>query len=657
MARGQIEAVEVSNGFQGGLNTEANPLTFPPNCSIDELNFTIEKDGSRRRRKGIVQVTGSELGGSNLVLDTTGARNPYITNSILKSYHWPNAGYSGINIWIIQNGNILYFYNNSAEDPMMDGLMGQISIPGAPEEGIAISHSVVMGRFVIAYGASTVAVIDYNQITADLSLSQVRLTVRDLWGVDDGLENGARLNTLSNAHLYNLRNQGWPVSAMSFNNIAGQNPVYREVLSWFKRANSVYPANSDLYHFFLASAAEDNECISTFNPWLATSNYFGSTEPFRGRYIIDVFNRGGYRQSQSGVTGIPSDITYGGISVVGSYAGRVFYAFNVEGVSGTDGKSPNLSTMVFYSKVIKSTSDMGACYGSNDPTAPDLNDPLATDGGFISIPDIGKILNMTSIGQSMFIIAENGVWEVNGGDSGFSATNLNLGKVTNTGAVSASAIVTAEGIVFYWGRSGIYALSIDPVSMRGTVQNITEETIKQRYMAIPSSVRLYVTGIFLPEERQVRWLYSEGDTDGPYMFDRELIYDMGFNAFTLNRFGRYSFSDPSPFVFGYLQPSSILVSQDEGSVLVDDEQVVAGLDDVVYPETVVLAGSSLSVRYAQVAANPASINIVYVNIQACIGEEFLDWFDSPFAGLGGVDYDSYLLTGAYTGGDTQKFPS
>ena len=39
------------NTFVKGLITEASPLTFPDNASLDELNFILNKDGSRRRSR------------------------------------------------------------------------------------------------------------------------------------------------------------------------------------------------------------------------------------------------------------------------------------------------------------------------------------------------------------------------------------------------------------------------------------------------------------------------------------------------------------------------------------------------------------------------------------------------------------------------------
>lgn len=40
--------------FPGGLNTEANRFDYPPECTVDEQNFIITKDGKRERRLGII---------------------------------------------------------------------------------------------------------------------------------------------------------------------------------------------------------------------------------------------------------------------------------------------------------------------------------------------------------------------------------------------------------------------------------------------------------------------------------------------------------------------------------------------------------------------------------------------------------------------------
>lgn len=41
------------NDFSAGFLSDVNPLEFPPNATVDEANFQIEKDKSRKRREGL----------------------------------------------------------------------------------------------------------------------------------------------------------------------------------------------------------------------------------------------------------------------------------------------------------------------------------------------------------------------------------------------------------------------------------------------------------------------------------------------------------------------------------------------------------------------------------------------------------------------------
>ena len=46
----QLPADKTYFTFKNGLNTDASPINFPDEVSLDEENFTLERDGSRRRR-------------------------------------------------------------------------------------------------------------------------------------------------------------------------------------------------------------------------------------------------------------------------------------------------------------------------------------------------------------------------------------------------------------------------------------------------------------------------------------------------------------------------------------------------------------------------------------------------------------------------------
>ena len=51
MARQPLQA-EYTTAIKG-LITEASPFTYPENASLEEVNFILNKDGSRSRRFGM----------------------------------------------------------------------------------------------------------------------------------------------------------------------------------------------------------------------------------------------------------------------------------------------------------------------------------------------------------------------------------------------------------------------------------------------------------------------------------------------------------------------------------------------------------------------------------------------------------------------------
>ena len=53
--------------FAGGLITDVSPLGYPDETTQDESNFELLRNGSRRRRKGLLL----ESGGANYTLPDT----------------------------------------------------------------------------------------------------------------------------------------------------------------------------------------------------------------------------------------------------------------------------------------------------------------------------------------------------------------------------------------------------------------------------------------------------------------------------------------------------------------------------------------------------------------------------------------------------------
>lgn len=163
------------NTFVAGLVTEASPLTFPPNASLDEENFNLSRNGSRSRRLGFDLEEG-------YVQVSTTAIVPLDSNLMISSYKWQNVGGNANRTFIVvQVGKQLSFFD-SAISPLSTGLVAQWDY----DEADAIrkfSYASVDGMLVVVTGRKEVDTYQYNN-GAMTKLSK-RLKIRDLFGVTD----------------------------------------------------------------------------------------------------------------------------------------------------------------------------------------------------------------------------------------------------------------------------------------------------------------------------------------------------------------------------------------------------------------------------------------------------------------------------------------
>lgn len=95
-------AIEAAFSFAGGLNTEASALNYPPNASLDELNFDLKRNGSREKRLGMDKRSTDTY--SSAIYTSP-------DNIAIQSYLWENIG-AGVEevVHVIQIGRYLYFY-------------------------------------------------------------------------------------------------------------------------------------------------------------------------------------------------------------------------------------------------------------------------------------------------------------------------------------------------------------------------------------------------------------------------------------------------------------------------------------------------------------------------------------------------------------------
>jgi hypothetical protein len=186
---------------------------------------------------------------------------------------------------------------------------------------------------------------------------------------------------------------------------------------------------------------------------------------------------------------------------------------------------------ILFSRLVEDEADLGKCYQQNDPTAEYLSDLVATDGGFINIPDAVNIQLLYPFRSSLFVFAENGVWQITGVDGIFSATAYGVNRVSNIGLLNPQAFVQAEGLPFWWSRFGIHTLTIDEVSGQGSEQNITISTIQSFWDKISTTAKSKVTSIYDSINKKIYWAYPDNDETIESKLNNILILDLTLSAF------------------------------------------------------------------------------------------------------------------------------
>lgn len=647
MAR-QLQNLEF-NSFVKGFITEAGPLTFPENATVDEQNFVLNKDGSRNRRLGMDY----EPSYQEKVLTSY----PSLEGLVTQTYVWRNAG--GDNkkeVLVVQIGKTLFFHDNSLET-ISSTTLAEFS--GVSQDYVPASFATINGILVVATGNYEMTA--FELVNGVISKTNYNLLVRDLFGVADidpvtqkDLRQGQGLAvrpsglSITDRHKYNLRNQSFSTPRR------GDSTLTVDPILYFLQKVGAYPSNADSvnYAFYPDAQNTENRLIERFFPKDLADNPPGNFEATKGTFIIDVLRRGQSRRealTQLHDTYprlsfpnlvIPDDYTETGATVVKEFAGRVFYAGFQDEVINGDKHSPRLGNHVLFSQVVKNTSDLSKCYQEADPTSNVFSDIVATDGGLVRIEGAFNIQQMEVVNNTLVVFAQNGVWSISGGSEyGFEATNYRVDKISDHGIVNRHTVVNVDNSLAYWGVSGIYTVGPDQYG-RMAAQNITSATIQTFYDNIPVNEKASAKGVYDSYRRQVRWLYNTSLVSDEQ--PTELVLDVGLGAFYLSKIGNGVLPKP---VSLFRTPAF-----QEGVI---NEPVT------VFAEPVTAGGEPVTVL--RLVQKPVLSEIKYLVLTRLVPLQytfayyrdltFVDWKSSDGVG---VDASAYMVTGWTTLNETQR---
>lgn len=608
------EATLERNSFVRGLITEATPLTFPENALLDEKNFVLNRDGSLQRRLGMDYETNHAL------IDTTKVAADFGSLAIT-SFKWENVGDDAtVAVGVVQVGNKLHLLDLREAAPsgnVLQTITLATKYNNSPLQYAAIKGVLVLVSSEDADGPQFLEREDNGTFT----LGFYSLSVRDIWGVEDGLAVDQRPALLTEEHRYNLLNQGWLEA--NYNAVA-------------------FPSNADVMQFGKDSG--DN-----FSKAQLDKQFFGNSPAAKGKFIINAYFRGINRQLRFNGTTLLEDNELGRATTVAAYAGRAFYSGVNSKVEEGDGLSPSYTGTIFFTQLIKNKNDLGKCYQEADPTSEHISDLLATDGGVIDIPEASNIYKLITRETSLVVLAENGVWEITGPDGVFRADDFSISKITNAGVQGRDSVINAEQSIMYWSDAGIYVLAPNTTTGRLVAQNLSENTIQTLYTEIPSLGRANSKGNYDSSSRKVSWLYNDTDmydgTTQASQYNKELIFDVVLNAFYTHEIG--SLETDSPFVAGYMPVSEFITIQKTDNVVVNGVNVLVNGEQVVVTSDVRSSVTDSKTKY--ITITPAATYTLTLSNYG--NANFLDW---EAADTIGIDSDGYLITGYELFADSQR---
>ena len=639
------------NRITGGLITNANPLTQPPNTTQGEVNFLLHVDGSRERRYGLDFVTTSNM---TTEVDVSGAGLAY------SNFLWDGAGgVDGLQLVVIQVGSTV-FISNSSEASISEDHTTLTDVSILTDK--TFSFATIDGKLFIATGEDKVKVYSYDGAVT-LYHSSITIKVRDTFGVeslghvgdgvtatDDLLSNNFynhRPTVMNNAHAYNLRNQGFGTKRKFYYDYG----LYTDPINIFRDiSTAVYPSNADSVVPWLQPNTDANtvdKVTLRYQPTGSIDNPEPNDRAPFGSFVIDLLLRGTSRQAELtrveerfGLAkfggALNSDSTSGGPSLVAEFAGRIWYAGFSSEVVGESTHTPHLPSYLAYSQIVESFSQAGSCYQAGDPTHEATPDLLDTDGGIIRISGIDNIKKLVALEDSLLVFADNGIWAISGGtQSIFTANSQMVSKISGWGLVGAGSVVVVGSSIFFWGEESIYLMvynglwEIVPISVN----------IKSHYQAISSVDKSQVQGVYDSFNNRVSWL--TGNQPGS-LTQGEIVFNTKLGAFSLNECG--AIDEYPTLAMPFKTPSTTLVTTldavTDGGVDVTDSTVL------VTASVGTSTPSVPSVHYLTLVSNVMDFKEAEYS-----ASDYIDW--EVYDGTGRDAY-AYMLMPWVGGPDTQR---
>lgn len=200
--------------------------------------------------------------------------------------------------------------------------------------------------------------------------------------------------------------------------------------------------------------------------------------------------------------------------------GRLFFA----GINDNE-----WSDYVFFSQIPDKIEKFARCYQVADPTDPENNQLVDTDGGWFVIQGIQGVQRMLSVRGALLVFADNGVWEVSGGQRGFfTPSGYSVRKVTDAGCNSPLSPIAVQNTAFYTGPEGVFRIAPNQYTGVLEANSVSKQLIQTKWNAIVEAEQRRVMSVYDDSKQRVLFLYGKNTATGFY--DEILILDIEIPA-------------------------------------------------------------------------------------------------------------------------------
>ena len=191
-----------------------------------------------------------------------------------------------------------------------------------------------------------------------------------------------------------------------------------------------------------------------------------------------------------------------------------------------------LGNRVYYSQVGTRADKYQNFYQEADPFSTSDSDPVEGDGGsFLS--EGGKVLQLMSLGNSMFFSTPTGIYEVRSQGVGFNHTNFSVTKILNDEIQSTNAMVVAEDTLYVFANGNIWrTIGRDSLLTddRTVFESAGDDQIQTLYASIPRANKGSAYPVYNPATRRIYWFHSSETTS----FDTSYRGYEGYTGYATN---------------------------------------------------------------------------------------------------------------------------